>query len=392
MKIIAPGRICLFGEHQDYLGFPIISAAINRYIFLEDKILEQKIKDSAHFHIKMLDISKTLNLIVKTSERLKYQSKRDYLKSGVNVILDFIKKLKYNLNTNCSEKNQPKIPDEFFYPREITIKGNIPINAGASSSSAMVIAWVFYLSKILKLNISKEEIANLGYLAEVKEFSEAGGMMDHFTSSLGGMIYMETAPIFKPYPISNYKKNFDKSFILINSKQKKNTVEDLRRVKTNALRGFEVIKQLFPKFDKYNTKISEVKKYKSEIDDLSYRIAIGNLENRDITQQARKILLSSEKKQLDDKEKRIFGNLIYRHHRILTEKIGISTPKIDELIEFCMDNGAYGGKINGSGFGGTFFIYCPENRDEIFEKLKKLNLEAYKVEIANGVEVVNQTS
>nr|MDO8116777.1 galactokinase family protein [Candidatus Sigynarchaeota archaeon] len=25
----APGRICLFGEHQDYLNFPVIAASID---------------------------------------------------------------------------------------------------------------------------------------------------------------------------------------------------------------------------------------------------------------------------------------------------------------------------------------------------------------------------
>ena len=29
MKITTPGRICLFGEHQDYLGLPIIALAIS---------------------------------------------------------------------------------------------------------------------------------------------------------------------------------------------------------------------------------------------------------------------------------------------------------------------------------------------------------------------------
>ena len=29
MKIVTPGRICLFGEHQDYLGLPVIAMAIS---------------------------------------------------------------------------------------------------------------------------------------------------------------------------------------------------------------------------------------------------------------------------------------------------------------------------------------------------------------------------
>ena len=32
IKISTPGRICLFGEHQDYLGLPVIAAAISRRV------------------------------------------------------------------------------------------------------------------------------------------------------------------------------------------------------------------------------------------------------------------------------------------------------------------------------------------------------------------------
>ncbi len=36
-KIIskAPGRVCLFGDHQDYLGLPIIATTINKEITIE---------------------------------------------------------------------------------------------------------------------------------------------------------------------------------------------------------------------------------------------------------------------------------------------------------------------------------------------------------------------
>ncbi len=32
IKVSTPGRICLFGEHQDYLGLPVIAAAISRRV------------------------------------------------------------------------------------------------------------------------------------------------------------------------------------------------------------------------------------------------------------------------------------------------------------------------------------------------------------------------
>jgi len=32
VEVKAPGRICFFGDHQDYLGLPVIAATIDRYI------------------------------------------------------------------------------------------------------------------------------------------------------------------------------------------------------------------------------------------------------------------------------------------------------------------------------------------------------------------------
>ena len=37
LRVSAPGRICLFGEHQDYLGLPVITAAINLRISITGK-------------------------------------------------------------------------------------------------------------------------------------------------------------------------------------------------------------------------------------------------------------------------------------------------------------------------------------------------------------------
>ena len=37
LTVKASGRICLFGDHQDYLELPIIACAINRSIRLEAK-------------------------------------------------------------------------------------------------------------------------------------------------------------------------------------------------------------------------------------------------------------------------------------------------------------------------------------------------------------------
>ena len=52
IRSIAPGRTCLFGDHQDYLGLPVIACAIDRDIELN------AIQNTTNvFNLNMLDIN-----------------------------------------------------------------------------------------------------------------------------------------------------------------------------------------------------------------------------------------------------------------------------------------------------------------------------------------------
>lgn len=364
MKVKAPGRICLFGEHQDYLGFPIIAAAINRYIYINSESSKRR-----HSIINLPDINKEMEFNLRKGSGFQYDSKRDYLKSAYNVL----QRKGYSWD---SVDNQ-----------DITISGNIPINAGASSSSALVIAWLSYLTKLANEDVKAESIAFQGYQAEVLEFEEGGGMMDHYTCALGGLIYMETAPEFKPERLNIRDTLFEKSFILINSQQKKETVKDLIETKKRALRSFKKIKKKILDFDKYDTPVKQVLQFEEELTQDEFKILIGNLKNRDLTQSALKFLKENGQYLLNKKQKEKFGDLLLQHHKNLADNVGVSTPKIDRLIEFCMDAGAYGGKINGSGFGGTLFVYCPDNYEHVVEELNKNKIEHYPIEISSGVSI-----
>ena len=54
MEISTPGRICLFGAHQDYLGLPVIAMAIS----LRAKIIGEKRSDNQVI-IHKLDLGET---------------------------------------------------------------------------------------------------------------------------------------------------------------------------------------------------------------------------------------------------------------------------------------------------------------------------------------------
>ena len=58
-KIIAtaPGRVCLFGDHQDYIELPVIACAIDRMMGI---VATENEKD--HFEIYMPDLDQKRNI------------------------------------------------------------------------------------------------------------------------------------------------------------------------------------------------------------------------------------------------------------------------------------------------------------------------------------------
>lgn len=366
IRIRAPGRICLFGEHQDYLGFPIISVAFSKYIYLEAK----PISDSK-FLILLPDIQGNDEILLDNKE-IEYLSDRDYLRSGYNHLI--------------------RLGAKFRKGYDITITGDIPINAGCGSSSTLIIAWLFFLSQVSKMPLKLEKIARLGYSAEVQEFGEAGGMMDHYTSALGKVLYLKTNLDFIPIKINTKMEHL----ILGDSQEYKDTVEDLRKVKNRALKSFKLLKKIMKAFDPYKTTIKEIEPYLPNLNKDLQEVLIGNIINRNITQEAKNLInryyqkvpyINSDRNQNFDLEfYHKLGDLLTQHHHQLAKNIGVSTPKIEKMISIALEKGAYGAKINGSGFGGCMFALAPENDKEIMDSIKNVGGIVSSISSSKGVD------
>ena len=103
ISVSAPGRICLFGEHQDYFGLPIIAAAINLRIFIRGTR-----RDDHQVIINLPDLGEEEEFSLKGD--LAYRKERDYLRSAINVLRR--KGIRFEFGWDCS------------------LQGSIPINAG----------------------------------------------------------------------------------------------------------------------------------------------------------------------------------------------------------------------------------------------------------------------
>jgi len=346
VEVSAPGRICLFGEHQDYLGLPVIAMAIS----LRAKITGRRRHDHhVIIHKPDLDESESFSL-----DDLTYSKPRDYFKSGIVVCQDA--GLTFSNGFECE------------------VSSDIPIRAGTSSSSAITVSWIQFLSQMADtpVNWDQKKIGKLAYKTEVEEFNEPGGMMDQYTTAMGGLIYLQSEPDIR---VRSVKAKLG-DFVLGDSNEPKDTMNILLRCRDTRL---EILKKL----QKKNIKL-DLHYCKDEVNlsDLSTNEKIlfkGTIRNRDLLQQA---LNELKKKELDHNN---IGRLLSEHHVVLRDVLHLSTPKIESMLDASLTAGALGGKINGSGGGGCMFAYCPGNTKEVALAIERSGGDAYIINQDTGV-------
>ena len=354
IKVSTPGRICLFGEHQDYLELPVIAAAISRRVNIEGGCSSDKMAN-----VKMPDIHK--NLWFEIQPEMPYKDDRDYFRSALNILQR--KGFLFTEGVDC------------------TIQGNIPINSGTSSSSALLVNWVHFLTLISNNStvLTPEEIAEIAYCAEVVEFKEAGGIMDHYSTACGNVIYLQSVPKIK---VENLKPKLG-TFVLGDSLEPKDTVGLLKRVKGGVIIAIEKIKKEYPNFSIATTTFDDLSNYSSLLTFEEQQLISGNIDNHRILNKALSLLKSDNFKDED------LGELLNHHQFNLRENLKISTPKIDRMIQAGLDAGALGGKINGSGGGGCMFVYAPENPEKIAQVIESQGGKAYIITVDEGTKVEN---
>lgn len=356
----APGRICLFGEHQDYLGFPVIAAAIDLRLSVKGTVSEKKHPETQPIRLNLLNKNETIEF---DPQNIQYSHKQDYLKSVVNVL----KK------------------EGIFRPQTIDarIQGNVPIKAGTSSSAALSVAWAGFLLKASGVYESggffdnPSRVAELAYNAEVTEFNESGGRMDQYTSAIGGIVHLDFKETVTPtsLPIAVNE------FVLGDSLQQKDTQKTLSRVRTAQEEGFRILSEFLPFRYTNSITFGEAEHYFNKIPSNILPYLKAALANHQITQEARAELL----KPVFDMYR--FSLLMNRHQEFLRDYLKVSTLKIDTMIESAMNAGALAGKINGSGEGGCMLAYCPGKQEQVAEAIARTGGVPYIINIGPGLSV-----
>ena len=304
--VSAPGRVCLYGEHQDYLGMPSVVMAVN---------LRCRIK------IEERDDRKVVWSSPKLGDEYSGEYNLDNLKcSEIDGEQD------HKLASMILAERRGQLPVKGW---TATIDSDIPVQAGCSSSSALLVAWIAAMQRLFGFVTSPIELANLAYEAEVKYFDAPGGNMDQIACAVGGVLRVD------PTEKDGYRElenpNFD--FVIGDSNTPKDTMGILTRCKFDRLDILEARGGNWDEIDQTN--LSE--------DELS--IVKGTIRNRNIERVASGILSGDSKSEN-------LGELMTEHHSILRDVLKISTPRIESMCDAAIDAGGVGAKIFGSGGGG----------------------------------------
>ena len=218
---------------------------------------------------------------------------------------------------------------------EIHYDGDLPARSGMGSSSCFTVGLMKAVDALNGKKISSLELGKKAIFFEQKIMKETVGSQDQIAASIGGFNKI----IFKKNKIITKKiKNF----------------KNIKKLENNLLLIYTGIHRTAHKIaSKYANKLTSSK---SEY--------IKNICNH----------VTEGEKLLNDGKIDDFGRLLDSAW-YLKKKLSnsISNPKIDELYNLALKNGALGGKLLGAGGGGFLLLYMPlKYRKSFFKKNKKI--------------------
>lgn len=258
----------------------------------------------------------------------------------------------------------------------IEISGNIPVNAGVSSSSALVVAWLRFLVKVQdsKWMVTDTQIGKWAYEAEVLYFNQPGGLMDQYTIAQGGMLYIDTlmGETTRLTPEMG-------TLILAESGIAKQTLTVLRNARNYAQKAIGEVKHHDPQFDIQKADENDYEKLLPQVSTIYKPYWYAAIYNRLITHKAKELLthVSPDIEEL--------GVLMNNHQKILQDCVQNTPPQMTEQMEAARKAGAFGAKIIGSGGGGCMVALTKkELKSSVIRAFKDAGSpKAYEVEITS---------
>ncbi len=328
----APGKVILFGEHAINRGQPALSAAVGLRATC-------RVAPAPSYHFEggtqHQNISRQ-DVLGQSALLAEYLRTEDYASLRSLASDDYFAPAKYVLTSVFGED----LPDGL----EIAWKSEIPSSSGLGSGGAAFTAMVAALRSCLPKSTSQEQAAIWAHRGDIIAHGGIASALDTQTSLLGGVICYTGTGLAEPV---EYRS--DLTLVIGHTGT---------QASTGAVNG------------RVRTWLQECPEAR-----MTYFQAIGTL-----SRAARLCLAHGDWEEL--------GRLMMLNQLAL-EKIGVSCPELERLIEAALAAGAFGAKLSGSGGGGIMVaLTSPETKQRVADAIIAAGGTAYVPSVGvSGVKI-----
>jgi galactokinase len=246
------------------------------------------------------------------------------------------------------------------------IDSTLPVAAGLSSSSAMVI--VGALSAMAASGIELPPLALAQELAEAERYvGTRGGGMDQ-AICLGARAGCASRVDFDPLALTSVAVPPRWRFLIASSLVRAEKAGEARAAYNARRHDVEqavgaIVREL--RDAQAVTPRQLVRAY--SIDDLMEASAqvladVPRRRLRHVLTEAARVHRAVQA--LESGDASVFGSLMYRSHDSLRDDFDVSCPELDRLVELAATAGADGARLTGAGFGGSAVILCDVDRTQ----------------------------
>lgn len=190
MKVFAPGKLILSGEHAVVYGHPAIAMAVNRYA-----VATATPDLSPHVSFHLSDLAYERKLSISALEQLKKRIKNNYQRfiHGDFKIRDVLHK-PVELAQFAFSLFFETLNIKLTHGVRIRLESDIPMGCGMGSSAATILSIVHAVAHHMRLDLPQETFFELGLAAENAQHGFSSGL-DLRVSLNGGCVYVKNGEI-----------------------------------------------------------------------------------------------------------------------------------------------------------------------------------------------------
>lgn len=316
----APGRVNLIGEHTDYNDGFVLPAAIDRAIaFAGSRRADRQVR------VHSLDFNDFTEFSLDANEKDSHHTWSNYLR-GVSKFL---------------EEDGHRLAGA-----DLVFGGDVPREAGLSSSAAVEVGAATFWKKLLKLELDPVYIVKLSRRAENEFVGVPCGIMDQFISALGRQdhaLFLDCRDLsYRHVPLRG-----DVKIVVCNSGVKRALAQSEYEVRLKQCR--QAVAQIASTGLAVNSlrdvEPADLETAAPALSELLLRRA------RHVVTENQRVLDAVEV--LESGELERFGELMNASHESLRDDYEVSSQELDTLVELAWKQpGVLGARMTGAGFGG----------------------------------------